>query len=62
MMSSSSHKLTIYTKAAPIAFGPLALASHITATTGVAQGVVSIEFDEKADDASVTCRLEGGEG
>ena len=54
---ASTSKLTLYTKASPIAYGPLALAGYIEEVSGT-EGV--IEVAEKASDAAETVRLESG--
>lgn len=56
---ASTSKLTVYTKAAPVAYGPLALASYIEELSG-SEGVIELAYEEKASDAAETVRLESG--
>ena len=55
---ASTSMLTVYTKANPAAYGPLALAGHLAQDSGN-EGAVTVEYEEKsADDATESCRLE----
>lgn len=56
---ASTSRLTVYTKSSPPAYGPLALASHITQASGT-ENVISIEYEEKSEDPNEICRLDSG--
>lgn len=56
---ASTSKLTVYTKASPIAYGPLALATHVQEVSGV-EGVIEVAYEDKASDAAETVKLESG--
>lgn len=54
---ASTSTLTIYTKATPVPYGPLTLASYIEEASGT-EGVVAVQYAEKATEPTETCRLE----
>ena len=56
---ASTSKLTLYTKASPAPYGPIGLAGYIHEASGT-EGVIDVEYAEKAADASETCRLQSG--
>jgi len=56
---ASTSKLTIYTKAAPVPYGPLTLAAYIEEAAGT-EGVITLDYAEKATEPTETCRLESG--
>lgn len=56
---ASTSKLTIYTRANPPAWGVIAFAGELAAQPG-SEGVVRIDYQDKAADASESVKLESG--
>lgn len=56
---ASTSRLTVYTRATPVPYGPIALAGYIAEVSGT-EGVIDVQYAEKASDAAVTVTLESG--
>lgn len=56
---ASTSRLTLYTKATPVPYGPIALAGYIHEASG-SQNVVAVEYEETSSDGAETCKLESG--
>ena len=56
---ASTSRLTVYTRATPVPYGPIALAGYIADVSGT-EGVIDVQYAEKASDAAVAVTLESG--